>query len=687
MRNEMEESLTLVHVIRTAGKIKHERLQTWLRMLLFGAVMFVLLIPGLVGHSSSSTADVRVVDRGIVAADSGINVTSLWESVENSVEIERLYNLTRDLSTDYPDRIWFSDNNTPSSNLEGAWEWANTTLKQITSNALYFRQVTEQRALVAIKSGTGPAPRQAIVLTGVIDSRSGPGANEAGFSVASILESARILQDYSLYCDVYFVLINSARGQLNYDHGAASIAQWLVDNNVEVITSFTFDRLLYYSSSYPEGESIYVRSLIDSEIYQMKHWIPDLMVAYSNNYGEGRVEEIGDTSYSTKSFAKEMWDRNIPAVFTSQGHYYDWASGNDADAIGYHSYNFTKATEAVRSTLGAVLLVGNVGAGKYLTNYVSTVLEYGEYHSTEIVVSTKTFINVTINLTNQTQMYAYIIDEESNVVYYRVENDTQIVMKYLTDTPGRYRILLMNVGTNTTAATIQVAYQNDGDGDGLWDSFEVDLGLNPYLRDTDHDGLDDNFELTIGSSPLDPDSDDDGASDYDEWTWGSSRTNADTDGDGLTDGEEAAIGTSPLLVDTDQDGINDYDELIVYKTNPLSKDTDHDGLDDAYEITAGLNPLSIDSDGDSLSDMFEIINHMDPTNPDSDNDGWTDAYEVSHCMSPTSDDTDGDLIPDSWDWDPQHHWIDFVAPEVIMVTVVLLGVYAWLKHRKYMQRG
>lgn len=88
--------------------------------------------------------------------------------------------------------------------------------------------------------------------------------------------------------------------------------------------------------------------------------------------------------------------------------------------------------------------------------------------------------------------------------------------------------------------------KSDSDGDGLSDSIEVALGLNPMSRDTDGDGLEDGFEIARGLKA----------------------NVADSDGDGLNDGDEIALGTNPLLRDTDNDGALDGEEVLA-GTNPL----------------------------------------------------------------------------------------------------------------------
>ncbi|MHA1772300.1 MAG: hypothetical protein ACTSYL_00605 [Candidatus Thorarchaeota archaeon] len=667
--------------------IAHTIIKTKRIILALVVLAYVVIAPIMTGNATTPMSqDIRanLNNHNVLSDDSTMNITDLWQQVWDSISEDTIHDLTENLSVGFPQRIWHASNNTPSSNLVGAWNWANNTLKSLTAGNLQFQQTTEYKVLYAVKEGIGTAPREAIVLSGVIDSKNCPGANDVGVSVAAVLESARVLQNFSLYCDVYFVLTNQGRGQVDYDYGAGTFVDDLINKGVKIIANIAYDRLLFYRSGYPGGHNIHLRSLLDTDIYQMKNWIPDLMISFSDNYGTGRIQTVQDTGYSERSIVYQMWQRNIPAVFTTQGYYYDPASGSTNDDISYMYYDFSQPKEAVAGALGAIVFIGGIGGGRTILQSVHDTLAPSQSIGADMVISLNAFINVTITWENHTTIQASIIDRDTNeIVYQRTESDNLIYLKYLSTKQGRYEVIVTNMGINGTQMSMNVTYLNDGDGDGCSDNFEVANGLNPYLRDTDQDGLDDNIELAIGSDPLVNDSDHDGASDYDEYIWGSSRTLQDTDGDNITDGMEAKLGTSPIMVDTDQDGISDYEEVYVYHSNPLSKDTDLDGLYDAFEITSGLNPLSKDTDGDSLTDLFEIINHLNPLSNDTDNDGWTDAYEVHHCMIPTTGDTDGDLIPDAWDWDPQQHWINVFAPVSVISTVTLLGIYAWLKRRKY----
>lgn len=139
----------------------------------------------------------------------------------------------------------------------------------------------------------------------------------------------------------------------------------------------------------------------------------------------------------------------------------------------------------------------------------------------------------------------------------------------------------------------------DSDGDNLPNCFEEHFGTDMFNYDTDGDGLSDCVEVICKkSSPLETDSDQNGVADGDEDFDGDGLTNlyeisigtgiiyADTDNDTLSDGEEIHnFGTDPLLYDTDGDTLSDGEEL-TRGTSPLLPDTDGNGIPDNLETIA-----------------------------------------------------------------------------------------------------
>jgi hypothetical protein len=250
----------------------------------------------------------------------------------------------------------------------------------------------------------------------------------------------------------------------------------------------------------------------------------------------------------------------------------------------------------------------------------------------------------------------------------------------------------------------------DADGDGLADSYEIEIGTDPNNDDTDGDGLEDGLELEpYETDPLNADTDGDNFPDGAERDYYTSVqvmsdprgdydndniTNIldhDSDGDGLDDGDEVKrldagphiFTASPLNVDTDGDGLSDDEEiagyLIIVNTipvqtysDPSSKDWDNDGISDKKEIVLNADPMNADTDGDTLSDGAELTVHFTKLNvKDSDGDLLNDNEEVNvreiTLFNPfvdqyvnvtvTSDpnliDTDGDQLTDFEEVNPR----------------------------------
>ena len=146
----------------------------------------------------------------------------------------------------------------------------------------------------------------------------------------------------------------------------------------------------------------------------------------------------------------------------------------------------------------------------------------------------------------------------------------------------RYRVNYKYVGEVPTYPENQ-----DTDGDGLMDNYEVYFITDLNNIDTDGDSISDYDEIyTIDTDPLKVDTDNNGKTDSEE----------DYDKDGLTNIEEKNLGTYMDSVDTDSDVLTDYDEVKVYHTDPLNADTDNDSLSDYEEVQVmkklGLEDIS-----------------------------------------------------------------------------------------------
>lgn len=115
----------------------------------------------------------------------------------------------------------------------------------------------------------------------------------------------------------------------------------------------------------------------------------------------------------------------------------------------------------------------------------------------------------------------------------------------------------------------------DSDGDGLIDNYEIYFMTDLNNADTDGDGISDYDEIyTIDTDPLKVDTDKNGKDDGEE----------DYDKDGLTNIEEGDLNTFMDSTDTDSEGLSDYEEVKVYNLDPINPDTDNDGVSDYEEV-------------------------------------------------------------------------------------------------------
>ena len=140
---------------------------------------------------------------------------------------------------------------------------------------------------------------------------------------------------------------------------------------------------------------------------------------------------------------------------------------------------------------------------------------------------------------------------------------------YTTSNPAIISISPNGLLTAVASGTVVIQAINDG-ASGI-----ITARVTLASADTDGDGIPDSAEIQLGMDPRNPvdaqeDFDRDGLINLREYQLGTDIRKADTDGDGLNDGDEVARGTNPLLADSDGDLIPDGVEVTT-NTNPLDR--------------------------------------------------------------------------------------------------------------------
>jgi hypothetical protein len=587
----------------------------------------------------------------------------------------------QDISEDTPLRIWYPLHREPSPPLADAWEYANSTLKSYTSGNMYFRLMTRQKNLVAIKQGTDSnlAP---IVIVGTVSSGFSPGANAFAASTAAVLEIARILYSLSLTNDVYFVLVNTITSGYGANDGNLGVSDLLDDLQIEYrrpAVLFWLSLLLYESTD-ENGNMLAMRSSYSSSVYRQNEFVADLAEIASALSGGNRVVREGTSgSLWIRSGAYEANERDIPAFVLSQV-YADGLAGGEFDEWDAGIYSYGLLEEAVGLVASLTAYLGTLGKGQVPRFEELVVVPAFSSRTIWMPLTGESPLQVDIEWANNGSLTVELVSPGGVTIISTTQSDNNITMNPLVTEAGLYELIIINTESVSSSVSYSYEHWQDYDQDTLNDDEEYRFGIDCLNADSDMDLLDDDQEILIyHTDPLDQDSDSDGAMDGVEVIYGSDPLTIDTDQDGIGDGTEIDMGLDPTNSDTDMDGVNDGDELDL-GLDPLSNDTDKDGLLDGIELIYGINPLSPDTDSDGLSDLFEIVNGLNPLSNDTDMDGLSDSYEIAHCLMPDNADTDGDGIPDGVDWAPREHWFNAVIPTGL--GAILLIVMIWMLNKK-----
>ena len=619
-------------------------------------------------------------------AEDSFSLNSLWHNVFLSIDLADAQATVRDLSEDYPSRMWDEETGTPNTALQGAWGYVSQKLASVTGGKLHFKHWGEYQLLVAVKSGT-EHHRAPIVIAGTVGSPDSPGANAFAASTAAVIETARLLSDIDLTNDVYFVLCNSVN--MSVEASGAPDMGWLLDRLIAQRRTpallIWFSRLLYKADT-PLGDRLQIRGTYNRFKYGFSEFLMDMGVAASWLEGTGKI--MTDSPSGTvwrKSGAYEAENRGVLALVLAQSYLDYYYSGTDQDVWDASRFHYAVLREAIGVACSMVVMMGRVGYGQapeiryefVIPENTTSYLYFG------IIGKSQTDVRITWN--GVTRLTVSVDSPSGHEITTQSSTHGSINITLTQGLEGVYKARLVNEELSEASVQFTITHWYDIDQDGLDDYEEYQFGSDSLARDTDFDNLTDPFEQSIGTSPNLVDTDHDNLSDYEEVQLGTSPLVVDTDNDTLSDYFEVQLGTSPLTNDTDNDGIADAEELDL-NTSPTDWDTDGDGLSDLQEVSeTQTSPTARDSDGDHLDDLFEYVNGLDPWDVDTDDDGLTDSYEIENGMNPFSNDTDTDGLPDASDWAPTEHWMVLVPRLTLAVVAVVVIAVLLYKRHKYLR--
>ncbi|MHA1908199.1 MAG: M28 family peptidase [Candidatus Thorarchaeota archaeon] len=451
-----------------------------------------------------------------------------------------------------------------------------------------------------------------------------PGANDDGSGVATTLELARVLSQYSWPVDIYFGFWNAEEGGL---HGSAETASEWSDSERDLLIYYNIDMLLVPLSTAPMSEKVDLIYLSDSgaSFHDAQYWA-ELTRAMGNNFDVAVTNPV-------PSADKTLWPYSDHRSFQGAGYksvIFAHETGGRAD-VAYHTtddvwsnplYNYDYATKATASMGAAIAFALGRTEDQLFTERHTLSLSPGSSKTVLVEMSLDSEIGVLATCAGGGSVNVEILDPVGQVIGSRIVetsgSNPPLKVSVNTTWVGLHGVRITNTVGTSVSCDVEIDYETDIDGDAIPDSER--WWYNAYTVDTDSDGISDGEEEEIGSSPTDADHDDDGLTDYEEvHIYGTAFNNNDTDSDLMPDGYEILMGHDPLVRDGEEDP--DFDGLLnvgeyIHGTMFNVSDTDQDLMLDGWEVLNGLDPLRNDAaedpDGDTMENLYEYRAGYDP---------------------------------------------------------------------------
>ncbi|MBN2229282.1 MAG: M28 family peptidase [Candidatus Thorarchaeota archaeon] len=494
---------------------------------------------------------------------------------------------------------WILSPNTMSDANIAAKNWIAQEMYRVSNGRIEVEILGDYQSVLGRLPGYLPIDAPAFLVGGHFDSViEGPGANDDGSGVATMLELARVLSQYQWPLDIYFGAWNAEEIGLR---GSNEVAEILDDRDVELLVHYNIDMLLVPS---PHDATV-LMAYPFAAYHNGKYWA-DLPCAMSKNFGQDMIEPVSESDFpgwtasDHYSFIIQGFERSLFAH--ESGFNIDGAYHTANDVWDNPNYDYNVAIEGVKSIGASIAFTMARAYNQNTIGERKSVIIPGAQRNYYLVNTNPTTVNVSCRWYGGSATFA--IYDPDNILLKEVEYNhgspwepTVVLQQYLMSN-GIYRIQIYNQGGTSTGFEMSCEYESDIDGNMVSDSEEFWIGQEYFSIDSDSDTISDAEEMILGTS----------------WT------NSDSDQDMIPDNWELQYHLNPLdptdaLNDEDGDTLTNLQEYLA-NSNPFSLDSDQDTIPDLWEVQNGLDPGTDDSqedpDNDQVSNLRE---YLEGTNP------------------------------------------------------------------------
>lgn len=476
---------------------------------------------------------------------------------------------------------WVQSPDLMSWQNQAAREYIIEELERVSNGRIQTEIIGEWQSVVGRLPGYLPVDAPAFLVGGHYDSvPAAPGANDDGTGVATMLEIARVMSQFSWPLDIYFGAWNAEEIGLL---GSSEVAQEFQSRGIELIAHYNVDMLLVSDPENPSFLMVYPVGYY----HEGRYWA-EISRMMSMNYGSDMSVPVMSSDFSAWQ-QSDHWPFIQRGFQTSlfaheSGFAYDTAYHSSRDVWYNEIYDYDVATEAVRS-IGAAIAFTMSRAYQQLIRLDSRFTLIPSHLKTySIPISIPTTIKVDCRWFGGGADFKIVSPEGSIIASFTTEDSSPwektTVFTQEVDEKGLHFLEILNSGGTSTGYDLSISFDSDIDGNDVPDSQEFWFDQSYFSSDLDNDTISDGEEMILGTS----------------------MDSADSDMDSLPDPWEVANNLDPL---DPTDALLDYDE---------------DGLTNKQEFENGCDPWSPDSDSDGMPDLWEIENNLDPTSDDAGED-------------------------------------------------------------------